>query len=802
MQRLLDAAADSTAEPDQPALPRPWQNLMRMAALCHDIGHGLMSHVSENALSAHDSVSDLLLDLKQRWQLSRLSLSEAAAFFMIGSPSFRELVDIAQKATQHELPPDSCSLAQQAIIAKPLYDRYPLLQELLSGPFDADKLDYMHRDARMAGIPVVTDVPRLVRKVRLVEVSKENLPNEIARNITGNHPSYRIHAISLAGARTLDELLLGRSLLFDKVYRHQKTRALEAMVGKIIDLLVRATSCHAATLPLQIDDDQLLSAKNTRDLAELCGTEVTSSLDAELKCAVDLIARLRERRCFVRAYAFAHYLPDDAFRFDVDHRSRLEELRRKTQQPEFRAKLLQKIVAEVRRAVLLLGIEGTIGVSPEDLANYVALDPPPPSGQATQISTAYLVTSTDQLRRFRDESAESPAWSKAYLLARDLGFIFAPKEIAMLVFLASELVFREVHNVRTPASALDYVKFDGAAISELRRRLTQGGFYKDRPTDLQAPPTRLSKMDVPGLINNVVTRLSMVQGVKIDGSEVQHTKVNSGRVEAWLRQFPDDDLCDGALRVLQGVRVLSRDDVHQAIRKLIASDDGLRGAYLCQLGNPKDSSSIITYYASDLAPEFQLVPCTLNEALAGEGKPIIFSDDMVGSGNQAGTILAQWLGTKGSPLKEMHSEPLSARQQVELRSRKLAFCFIAGMDGGANTLLSHCTKLSLDARVSVLLEEKDIPRAFDGPSIEFRDFAQKEKFRVFCQDVGTELLRKYGGKEREEAWIVERALGYGNRALLLMFPYNTPTQTLTLLWADGLYNGWSWLSLVPRRPKN
>ena len=49
--------------------------------------------------------------------------------------------------------------------------------------------------------------------------------------------------------------------------------------------------------------------------------------------------------------------------------------------------------------------------------------------------------------------------------------------------------------------------------------------------------------------------------------------------------------------------------------------------------------------------------------------------------------------------------------------------------------------------------------------------------------------------------IEQRALGYGGRSYLLVFPYNTPTQSLTLLWGEGTVDGWQWLPLLPRRRK-
>jgi hypothetical protein len=36
----------------------------------------------------------------------------------------------------------------------------------------------------------------------------------------------------------------------------------------------------------------------------------------------------------------------------------------------------------------------------------------------------------------------------------------------------------------------------------------------------------------------------------------------------------------------------------------------------------------------------------------------------------------------------------------------------------------------------------------------------------------------------------------------VVFPYNVPTATLTLLWSEGKVDGIDWMPLLPRRKKN
>jgi HD superfamily phosphohydrolase len=326
MQRLLDALNRHAGHDN--ALPEAWVNLLRLTALVHDIGHGLMSHVVENAFKSLGITDDLALEIADRCGVEDCSLSESAAYFILRSDIFAELVGVAREKTGHQLPDGWQGKLCDAIIGKPIHPRWPLLQELISGPFDADKLDYMSRDAHSAGIPNLTDIPRLIQKIRVAEVQPADLPREIGRVVEGGQPSYFVQGILLSGGRALDELMIARTLLFDKVYRHQKTRAAEAMVANIIRLLLPLLKEESVlTLPLTVDDDDFI-ALTADTIASRLPVRRRSRKNPDLAVAADLIGRIRDRNLFVRAYAFAHTMPHDPFRDDQVQKAGLERLRR------------------------------------------------------------------------------------------------------------------------------------------------------------------------------------------------------------------------------------------------------------------------------------------------------------------------------------------------------------------------------------------------------------------------------------------------------------------------------------------
>jgi hypothetical protein len=135
--------------------------------------------------------------------------------------------------------------------------------------------------------------------------------------------------------------------------------------------------------------------------------------------------------------------------------------------------------------------------------------------------------------------------------------------------------------------------------------------------------------------------------------------------------------------------------------------------------------------------------------------------------------------------------------QQALRSRKVAFVFAAGTTSGAATLESRAREIGLDAEARVLTSDAFLPTAFE--SVQYASEEQKSSFRTKCEGIGRELLSTSGAEPER---VTQRVLGYGNKAYLVVFPYNTPAQTLTCLWSEGMYHGFPWLPLLPRRKKN
>ena len=107
--------------------------LVLVAALLHDIGHGPFSHVSEMSLSRYADRATLKADQKDH------KIHEVVTAEIIRTDP--ELCKLLKEEERNNV----CALLKQG------FGR-AILKQIVSGPLDADKQDYLLRDSRFCGV--------------------------------------------------------------------------------------------------------------------------------------------------------------------------------------------------------------------------------------------------------------------------------------------------------------------------------------------------------------------------------------------------------------------------------------------------------------------------------------------------------------------------------------------------------------------------------------------------------------------------------------------------------------------------
>lgn len=789
--------------------------LLRFAAILHDVGHPAFSHVTELSLEAQTSMASLPAAFAKRHKSEPRHLSEIFAYYIVRSPAMTGFIEALTDQHTNFIQLDHNRRANvreiidklsAAIIGQSIDTRLPLLHEIISGPFDADKLDYFVRDAKCAGTPSLIDISRLIQKISVREVGAEDLPAEVAARVN-RRAEYVLFGIKWSGISILDELHLSRVLLYAKIYRHPKVVAIEQMIRSGLTLIARCvTPSKLIEFVYAHNDDELIGV-GTERMAALLGLGPVADLPAEkaecLEEAAIIFANIKFRRLAEKSFQLHRNYPADP-RAALDRQKRgLIELREAFEHPDDREFLRGELIVEVERVMRALG---EVPPRRTHLDGAVMMHPIGKTPGGTQIGRAYLLPRSGRPAEFRDYMVNRTAWADGYLSDQPAAYVFADHDLADRVYVAMERLARVHYGVVLPDSALEASKRDAEDVSRLKRRLRDAGYYASAPYDLRPMPNRLEKADVTPIVERFSIVLNKYQTP--DTHVGEKTLPSRQRCLDWLQQFDDDAHAECALRLLSHFRMIDRTDTVASLKTFIDGNPQFRDGVVVPFGSARDSTAIQTYFSADLQGTHIHRCMTLEEALRGAGnRPLIFVDDFVGSGGQGKDILAAGFGRDDlrADLDEQR-DLFGSDIQDFLRNARCAFVFTAAWDEGVRLIRDTANDLALDAVVYRHIGEADIPFA-DEMCFTGIDREQADAFMAVCSHVGASLVRSTAKRRPTESEadfaskVASRALGYGNKAMLLASPFNVPTQTMTPFWGQGRVDGVEWTPLLPRRKK-
>jgi len=190
-----------------------------VAALLHDIGHYPFSHTLEELgypIIEHEKVGRSIIENSEIAPILERD-------YHLSPERVADFID----------PPKTKAL--------PVGDE--LLNSLLSGALDVDKLDYLPRDARACNVPYGgVDVARLQESLR------------IHPNVHGQ----RRVVVTHKGISPLHSLLHARQEMFDNIYWHHTSRAFQVMLMRAVQEALQCGALQPEHL-VGLDDASLLS---------------------------------------------------------------------------------------------------------------------------------------------------------------------------------------------------------------------------------------------------------------------------------------------------------------------------------------------------------------------------------------------------------------------------------------------------------------------------------------------------------------------------------------------------------------
>lgn len=191
------------------------QQRVRLAALLHDVGHSAFSHTSEELYGTRRDLSTLL---QTGGEFEGKGAGEVLSYLVVTSDAFRNF--FAQIRKYYEIEVEIDDFAPLILGRADPKNQYEA--DIISGPVDADKLDYFPRDGRSAGIELTVDIERLLHCLSIESEVKDS-------------KQYRRMVVRRGGYNAIQQLLFARATLFASVYHHHQVRACDCMVKAVFE---------------------------------------------------------------------------------------------------------------------------------------------------------------------------------------------------------------------------------------------------------------------------------------------------------------------------------------------------------------------------------------------------------------------------------------------------------------------------------------------------------------------------------------------------------------------------------------
>ena len=194
---------------DQLELSKDDKDLVRIAGLLHDAGHGPFSHVSEAVLGVnHEEITAFVIE--------KTSIHDKL------SEKFdtKEIIDIINGEGK--------------------------LGPIISGDLDMDRMDYLIRDSHYTGVAYgVIDTERIISNLKLE----------------------RELILDIKGVQAAESALTARYLMYPSVYQHHTTRIINAMFRRCLRDLINQDNLDPKDMYKYDDSDMISMCRHSEGLS-------------------------------------------------------------------------------------------------------------------------------------------------------------------------------------------------------------------------------------------------------------------------------------------------------------------------------------------------------------------------------------------------------------------------------------------------------------------------------------------------------------------------------------------------------
>ncbi len=221
-----------------------WRRVLRMAALCHDLGHLPFSHVAEKEILGKNG--------HELWTLKIIDSAYLAPVWnkLKASPAYLE--DLIERDIVEDIKKVSIGEAKwKALIGTPFSPWERIVSELITGDFfGADRIDYLLRDSKSTGVAYgLFDYHQLIETLRILP-SPDRGGDELLLGIDEN------------GLESCEALLLARHFMHRRIYQYSSVKAYNFHLQRYMKAVYFKKMLDSIDDFLSVSDTDVISALN------------------------------------------------------------------------------------------------------------------------------------------------------------------------------------------------------------------------------------------------------------------------------------------------------------------------------------------------------------------------------------------------------------------------------------------------------------------------------------------------------------------------------------------------------------
>lgn len=212
VMHLVTRAYNSAIENHKDKFPEPkraWhEQILRLIALTHDIGHAPFSHASESLFPDNKEHEDFTVEIVTKTEISDIIKRIGAKF-------------VEKYGDEYNITPQLICDIYMGKNAGP-NSEFTFLKSFMDSELDCDKMDYLLRDSYYCGVQYGKyDVERLLSSFTIY--------------YSDNSPRL---AIKSGGVQVFEEFVLARYFMFIQVYFHRTRRYFDIMLGEALKFIL------------------------------------------------------------------------------------------------------------------------------------------------------------------------------------------------------------------------------------------------------------------------------------------------------------------------------------------------------------------------------------------------------------------------------------------------------------------------------------------------------------------------------------------------------------------------------------